>query len=85
MLSYIRVYLRFQTIEKQKERDGMIFELLDAMNDSYDFVDHTKPLRIEDLSDTRKEIIKKLLQQTYDCAWFIRDYTSHGFCKSFSC
>ena len=63
----------------------MIFELLDAMNDAYDFVDHKKLLRMEDLGDTQKEIIKKLLQQTYDCAWFIRDYTSHGFCKSICC
>jgi hypothetical protein len=69
-------------IEKQNKRDEMIFELLDAMNEAYDFVDHSKPLRIDDLGDTRKEIVKKLLQQTYDCAWFIRDYTSRGFCES---
>jgi hypothetical protein len=80
ILSY--AYLKPQMIEKQKKRDEMIFELLDAMNNAYDFVDHTKPLRIDDLGDTRKEIIKKLLQQTYDCAWFIRDYTSRGFCES---
>lgn len=68
-----------KAVEEQKERDERILGLLDTINNSYDFVDTTKPLRTEDLGSARKEIIKKMLQQTYDCAWFIRDYTSRGF------
>ena len=51
------------------------------INDAYDFADLTKS--IEDIGRSRKEIIKKMLQQTYDCAWFIRDYTSRGLCEFF--
>jgi hypothetical protein len=68
-------------VEEQKERDKRILKLLDAMNDAYDFADLTKS--IEDIGRSRKETIKKMLQQTYDCAWFIRDYTSRGFCEFF--
>jgi hypothetical protein len=59
----------------------MISQLLAAMKDTYAFILLTKPLRIEDLGQSRREVIKKLLQQTYDCAWFIRDYTSRGLRK----
>jgi hypothetical protein len=36
-------------------------------------------LQTHNISEARRDIVKLMLQQTYDCAWFIQDYASHGF------
>jgi hypothetical protein len=51
------------------------------MKDMYDFVNVALPIQKEDLGEAREEIFKCMFQQTYDCAWFIRDYASRGFCE----
>ena len=47
------------------------------MEDVYSFVDivQTIPSKLQLLED----IIAKILQQTVECAIFIREYTGHGF------
>jgi hypothetical protein len=49
------------------------------MKDIYDFVVSANPLQAQDISEARRKVVKLMLQQTYDCAWFIKDYASRGF------
>ena len=66
---------------EQIHKDACIAQLVESMNDAYAFVDAAEPLKT---INTRPKIVKRLAQQTTDCAYFIRDYadkTSLGeFC-----
>lgn len=47
------------------------------MHDMYNFFRHTRIL--SDLDESCRDVLKRMLQQTYDCSWFIRDYMSRDF------
>jgi hypothetical protein len=64
---------------RQNKRDKKIKQLLDAMRDAYDFGGSTKEIPELALDDRRQEVIKRLFQQAYDCAWFIHEYISPGY------
>ena len=66
-----------QAVKSQLERDKAVIELFKTMEDVYTFVD-----AIESLPSKLKlleEIVGKILNQTVNCAIFIRAYTDHGF------
>jgi hypothetical protein len=68
----------------QKERDAAIDHLVEVMNDVYDFVHEAEPLK---KIESQKQIVALITQQTTQCAYFIRDYsTNKNFCMSiFDC
>ena len=73
-----------QVVKSQLERDKNVIDLVKTMGDVYAFVD-----AIQSLPDKLKlleEIIGNILNQTVECAIFIREYMGHGFggecCKS---
>jgi hypothetical protein len=61
----------------QIERDEHLIDLVRTMEDVYSFVDAIQSIssELQPLEDT----IKKILNQTVECAIFIRQYTGHGF------
>ncbi|THH21025.1 hypothetical protein EUX98_g8470 [Antrodiella citrinella] len=61
----------------QTEMDKKIAELVTAMNDAYSFVDTVESLN--PLTRQLEEQIKATLQQTIECAMFIREYFGNGF------
>jgi hypothetical protein len=66
-----------QTVEMQLDRDDRIAELAETVEDVYSFVDTVKafPEKIAVLEDT----IIKILKQTVECSFFIREYCGYGF------
>ena len=66
-----------QAIQGQLERDQRLVDLVTTMENVYSFVDVVQsiPGKLQLLED----IITKILQQTVECAIFIREYTGHGF------
>jgi len=66
-----------QAVKGQLERDKDVIDLVKAMGDVYTFVD-----AIQSLPNKLKlleAIIRNILNQTVECAIFIREYTGHGF------
>jgi len=55
----------------QVERDSRMHDLVKAMNDAYEFF--TIGEQVEDVK-ARRDILKNLVGQTTECAFFIRDY-----------
>jgi hypothetical protein len=66
-----------QVILVQLDGDSKIVELVNAMDDTYSFVDATKTLPEEIKSS--ENIIMEILAQTVECVVFIREYSGHGF------
>jgi hypothetical protein len=66
-----------EAIKGQFERDKKLIDLVMTMNEVYSFVDVIRsiPNKLQLLED----IIAKILQQTVECAIFIREYTGYGF------
>ena len=78
--SYIYSTLGLQVILKQEERDTTMAELLNAMEDTYQYVTEDKEA-LEPLSKDRKAVLETLSRQTIDCAHFIREGTKDkNFC-----
>ncbi|KZP17876.1 hypothetical protein FIBSPDRAFT_864509 [Athelia psychrophila] len=69
----------YKAIKDQLDRDKSVIELMETMEDTYTFVDELKafPEKIELL----KTIIRKILEETYECALFLKEYTGRGFSK----
>lgn len=64
-------------VNEQVQRDKKLVDLVTTMEDVYSFVDtiQSLPSKLE-LVDG---IVAKILNQTVECAIFIREYTGHGF------
>ena len=57
-------------------------DLCQAMEDVYDFINEAGNL--ENLAKSREGMLKRLWQQTHECAWFLRDQSKRkGFCEYF--
>ena len=69
--------LWLQAVKGQLDRDKNITSLVTLMKDVYLFVDTVKefPDKVVILEDT----IVKILKQTVECTFFIREYCAHGF------
>ncbi|EJF60524.1 hypothetical protein DICSQDRAFT_62675, partial [Dichomitus squalens LYAD-421 SS1] len=64
----------------QDKRDKAMRDLLVAMNELYGFVVSTS--RLSRIDEDRKNLLKDMLLQTAECAYFIRDHTqAENFCK----
>ena len=74
-ISYLRL---LQTILAQVDRDEGIVHLAEVMDDAYSFVKEAEPIK---KIESHGRIILLMAQQTTECAYFIRDYTTNkGFC-----
>jgi hypothetical protein len=61
-----------QLLQKQKARDKSIRDLVEAMNNAYQFIlDRAKSERTSDL-------LSRLEKQTVECAFFVRAYVEQG-------
>ena len=71
-----------QAVQNQLDRDQKVADLLTSMENVYSFVDELTvfPEKIKSLED----VIKKILQQTFECAMFIQEFAGCGF-ASMSC
>ena len=67
-----------QEVQKQVALDANVTSLADIMNDTFDLVEKADKLRRE----SKSKIVMRIVQQTTECAWFIRDYRKiEEFCK----
>lgn len=76
---WINIGHPIQVVIAQKERDDSIAHLVSVMNAAYEFVQEAVPLK---QIESQAKIINCLIQQTIECAYFIRDYTKNkDFCE----
>lgn len=67
-------------MKNQLDRDQKIIDLLTSMENVYSFVDEMQSVR--DKNTTLDNVIKLILQQTFECAIFIQEYSGMGFASS---
>jgi len=71
-----------QTILAQVDRDSCIVDLVEIMDDVFSFVKEAEPMK---KIESHGRIIELMVQQTTECAYFIRDYAMNkSFCRSSS-
>jgi hypothetical protein len=64
----------------QAKRDKAVTDLLDKVNETYVYIIGYND--IENLDSGRRDLLKKLLDQTIECAYFIRDLDNiKSFCE----
>ncbi|KAL5498176.1 hypothetical protein ACEPAH_2306 [Sanghuangporus vaninii] len=66
-----------KTVHNVFEADRKVVELLQAMNDAFEFALNVQTFR--DKAVTLQRPIEGLLKQTIECCIFVREYTSRGF------
>jgi DNA-binding ferritin-like protein len=67
-----------QEVQNQIELDTNVMSLAEIINDTFDIVEKADELRRE----SKSKIIMRMIQQTTECAWFVRDYMKiENFCK----
>jgi hypothetical protein len=69
-----------QIVRNQLDRDQKVIDLLASMENVYSFVDEIQSLR--DKNPTLDNVIKLILQQTFECAIFIQEYVGSGFASA---
>ena len=69
-----------QVVKNQLERDQKVINLMAAMEHVYSFVDEIQS--IPDKVKSLEQLIKTILQQTFECAIFIQDYSGLGFASA---
>jgi hypothetical protein len=69
-----------QVVKDQLERDRRVIDLMAAMEHVYSFVDEIQ--FIPDKIKSLERVIKTILQQTFECAIFIQDYSGLGFAST---
>ncbi|KAJ7876523.1 hypothetical protein B0H14DRAFT_2501365, partial [Mycena olivaceomarginata] len=67
----------YEVVKEQRETDDKVLELGQTMVEVYAFVEDVDILshRIKHLDN----VVTAILEQTFECALFIREYTGHGF------
>ena len=66
-------------IQNQRLTDQKLISLVRTMNKTFSFSKNLKKLSTQDNFETLKEILNQILQQTGECAFFIREYASRRF------
>ena len=69
-----------QEVQNQVEldTDTNVMSLAEVINDTFDIVEKADELRRE----SKSKIITRMIQQTTECAWFVRDHMKiANFCK----
>ena len=70
-------------IQNQKLTDQNLLSLVETMKKTFSFAKNLKQLAERDNVATLKEIINQILQQTAECAFFIREYASRRFLRKY--
>ncbi|KAF9056726.1 WD40-repeat-containing domain protein [Rhodocollybia butyracea] len=68
----------YEAVKKQKETDKNVGKLVQTMADVFSFAEEIESVVFEKIKRFEKTIYA-LVKQTEECAWFIREYTGHGF------
>ena len=68
-------------IKAQRVTDENILSLIETMNKTFSFADNLAKLSTRDNIEAIKDIINQILQQTAECAFFIRDYADRRFIR----
>ncbi|KAF9061091.1 WD40-repeat-containing domain protein [Rhodocollybia butyracea] len=68
----------YEAVKKQKETDKNVGKLVQTMADVFYFAEEIESVVFEKIKRFEKTIYA-LVKQTEECAWFIREYTGHGF------
>ena len=63
-----------QVILDQTDRDKNVKQLLEVMNDVYSFVNEAE--LVKERVESQKRIVALMVEQTIQCAYFIRDYSA---------
>ena len=71
-------------IQKQRLTDQSLLPLIEAMKKTYAFAKNLRELPTQENFETLKEIINQILQQTGECAFFIREYASRRFVSKYT-
>lgn len=79
-LLWITHLRRMQIFKNQLDRDQKIVDLMASMADVYSFVDELKT--VPDKINILENVIKSILQHTFECAMFIQEYSGQGFASA---
>ena len=63
-----------QVVLDQTDRDKNVKQLLEVMNDVYSFVNEAE--LVKERVESQKRIVALMVEQTIQCAYFIRDYSA---------
>ena len=63
-----------QVVLDQTDRDKNVKQLLEVMNDVYSFVNDAE--LVKERVGSQKQIVVLMVEQTIQCAYFIRDYSA---------
>ncbi|KAJ7609452.1 hypothetical protein FB45DRAFT_1126799 [Roridomyces roridus] len=68
----------YQVVKKQQDTNDKLMNLVQTMDQVYDFVEAVEflPQKVKSLEKQVSSIVKV----TVECALFIQEYTAHGFC-----
>ena len=70
-------------IQTQELTDQKLLSLVETMKNTFSFAKNLKELSNREDFGILKEIINKILQQTAECAFFIREYASRRFLRKY--
>jgi hypothetical protein len=74
-------YVCEQIVQKQKEFDDAVYGLVLTLEETFDFVEDADLLQRLG-SKVQKETLGKILKQTIECAYYVRDYSVPNFRKT---
>ncbi|KAL5536207.1 hypothetical protein ACEPAF_28 [Sanghuangporus sanghuang] len=76
-LAYALMSGLYKVVADQFQRDEALIRLLSTVSDAFNFVTDIETL--QNKTKNLPKIIEKLLQETIDCARFVKLYLDHGF------
>ena len=70
-------------VQNQKLTDQNLLSLVETMVKTFSFAKNLRELSNRENFGTLKAIINKILQQTAECAFFIREYASRRLLRKY--
>ena len=71
-------------IQTQRLADQNLLALVETVKKTFSFAKNLEKLPTQENFNTLKEIINQILQQTGECAFFIREYVSRRFLSKYT-
>ena len=66
-----------QLLRHQLEEDSKLLDMVEDMKTAFDF--STEANKLDDSTEKLKPTVKKLLEETAECARFVQDYARRNF------